>query len=251
MSVTMSVPGDHRVSMMTITSKFTGDAEFYRNVVSGVAAIPVSAERGLPASGGVAKKVNRREMVVNSPTGVVWRGTEVTLSMRHAPQVGLRGKGEAVHGNFRNCIPFSAGNRGAKVFLSGSIQGWGFTSVVEFHSFMSTLLDAMGDARCIESETRVALCISDAYIPGAKEAPLLLRPLAHQCSARMIGREHVDYNPDEFAGLKMKLLHPTIEGKLVSVLVRARGSVKVYLGNPGDVDRDTRAVWGRLQQIMA
>jgi hypothetical protein len=239
--------------MMTITSRFTGDAEFYQNVVSGVAAIPVGVETPVAGcSGGVVKKVSRRKMMVNSPTGVVWRGIDVTLSIRHTPQVGLRGNGAtAVHGNFRNCIPFSAGNRGAKIFLSGSIQGWGFTSVCEFHSFMATLLEAMGDARCIESETRVALCISDAYIPGASEAPLLMRALAHQCSAHLTGREHVDYNPDEFAGLKIKLLHPTIAGKLVSVLIRAKGSVKVYLGNPGDVETDTCAVWSRVRQIMA
>ena len=243
---------------MTITSRYTCDEAFTQNLVGEVEAVPLKVlspdQLQLPVNrDNSTKKNTKRHTIVHLPTGITWDANPVVIPVRLQPHHGKRGRGEAVHSNFRNCLPFSQDNRGVKLFVSGSIQGWGFRSVEEFTSFTTSVLEgvAWGEASVNTAKTKVALAIYDAKLQRPPEAcNIHLRAFAKHCRDRVKDPEFVDYSPEEFAGIKIKLPHPTIESKRVSVTVRAKGSIKVHLGNPADLASDSSAVWARVGQIV-
>lgn len=256
------------VSTMTITSRLK-DAEKYRPFLTdsvkhiptkvvdeensaSAASIPDNVDINSP---GVKKKCGRKKKCSTTEldTGVVWDNISVVVSICLTPHVGRRGCGEAVRSNFRNCIPFRAGNRGAKVFVSGTIQAWGFKSLDEFHSFMDCVLKKFkpDGAEVDRQFTKVALAISDAALDIKGGKIIALRPLAKKCNDAAVDGETVEYSPDTFPGIKIKLPHPSVESKLVSVTVRMRGNVKLYIGTPpaGDSDAIPR-LWNRVSAML-
>lgn len=240
---------------MTLTSRYAWDESFERALLDHVESVPTQVVDGpdldLPLNRDLTvKKHTKRATIQQLPTGATWRGHRITVAIRLQPHRGRRGCGQVVLGNFRNCLTFRSGNRVAKVFVGGSVQACGFTSVDEFHEFMASTLPTIGPASDLdESETRVHLAITDARldVPG----PIHLRPLARACARRMVDREVLDFNPSEFAGVRFKVGHPSDDSKMVSVVLRAGGSVKVFLGSPGkDVDAELDMVWNRVREII-
>jgi len=247
---------------MTITSRYTAVEALVESVEKKVAEVPTGPTHSVPGAeeepraiarfaNGAPKKVTRRSTVVYLDTDIVWNGMDVKIPVRQNPSRGVRGCGEVLHSNFKNCVPFCAGNRGAKVFRSGSVQGWGFKDVESFHSFVDAVLASMGGGEILAADTRVALAVLDSWMTLAPSKQVNMRELATACATRARNREYVNYNPNEFSGIKIKLEHPSIPDKWVSVVVRARGSVKMYLGNPGDdVLGTASALFDRVREIL-
>ena len=251
-----------RVSSMTLTARHVGDEQFDADLARAIDAVPLAVVDGehllLPKNRDMTiKKHTRRATVDQIPTGARWRSVPVTACVRSQPHRGRRGLGEATLSNFRNCITFRAGNRVAKVFRAGAVQACGFKSIDEFHDTMETVLPVIGPAGQIdESATRVHLVVADATL--ILDKPLHLRSFARLCAARVRGDELVDFNPDEFSGVKVKLERPGesqreqqgLDGR-VSLVVRAKGNVKLFLGRPGsDVQGEIDALWERVRELI-
>ena len=241
--------GPYRVSSLTLTSAYVGDASFDEDLKRCIDAIPVH----------VCDETDSRSRVDQLPTGVSWRQCPITAAVRCQPRRGRRGCGDAVLSNFRNCITFRAANRVAKIFRSGSIQACGFTSVDEFHDMMESVLPIVGPAACIdESSTSIHLLVSDASLQIAG-GTMHLRSFARAARARTRGGELVEFNPDEFAGVKIKLERPGAarDAKMVSVVVRAGGNVKLFWGGQGGrettrrVDDELARLWQRVREVCA
>lgn len=245
MSGTVQTLGAHRVSSMTLTSAYVGDASFEADLKRCIDAIPVQICHDVDTSKRTAKS-----SVDQLPTGAHWRQCPVTAAVRCQPHRGRRGCGEANLSNFRNCITFRASNRVAKVFRSGAIQACGFTSVDEFHDMLATVLPIVGPAASVdESKTRVHLLVSDASLQ-IDGGVLHLRSFARTAASRTRGRELVEFNPDEFPGVKIKLQRTRdAEAKMVSVVVRAGGNVKLFLGSEGHLGDELDAQWHRVREL--
>jgi hypothetical protein len=243
------------VSTMTITSKAADLDAVRRAIRLGVDAIPQTVEaQTVEIREGVVRgvqKKRRKESVDHVPAGAVWRGVPITIPVRLDPHVGVRGNSIRAVGNFRNCVPFSAGKRGLKVFLSGSIQAWGFVETDDFHEFANIVLGILGAGTIDSTATKIALMITDAYLPAAsKTRPIELRKLAVALASRARENEAVQFCPDEFSGVRVKLVHPT-STKPVSACIRASGNVKIYIGCPG-VDHVSvlNVLWMRMRSML-
>jgi len=256
MSVSKATVMDYRVSTLTITSQYVGDEDFGRSLDKFIADVPTQVVDGpdlvLPLNQDLSvKKHTRRDTVIQIPTAVSWRNRDISICVRPQPHVGRRGTGSVVLGNFRNCLTFRGGNRVAKVFRNGSIQACGFVDIDEFHSFVSVILPLIGSSGHIDkAATRVHLAICDARLSPSKD-PIHLRSLARLCSSRMRAEEVMDFEPSAMSGIKLKLVHPCDSTRQVSVVIRSRGSVKVYCGKPGeDLHGAVASVWRRVCEIL-
>lgn len=246
----------NRVSTMTLTSRYVGDDTFDRDLASWILNVPTKLVEGpelvLPLNRDLSvKKHTRRNTVEQVPTQALWQGRTVMRCIRLQPHRGRQGCGEVVLGNFRNCVTFRGGNRVAKVFKSGSVQACGFVSVAEFHDFMSIVLPLIGPAGELdESATRVHLAISDARLSVSAE-PIHLRTFARACASRIAANEIVNFDPASVSGVSIKLAHPCDAKRQVSVVVRSRGSVKVYYGKPGlDCEGELIGIWARVCDVV-
>ena len=183
-------------------------------------------------------------------TGLQWNGHDICVTIRKAVYRGKRGTGEVVCGNFKNCIQISCGKQGVKVFKSGAVSAFGFRSIDAFHEYVSIVLTLFGKSATISAEeTTIALAIYDTKLD---KPPLHLRAFAQKCASRAQEGEDVEFTPEEFAGIKLKLPHPLEESKKVSATVRAKGSVKVYMGRPGaDYQHAIGVITARLGRILA
>lgn len=246
------------VSTMTITSKLCDPQEHREFLLQCIANIPFeladASDLDLPVNSDRSrKKHTKKPTIVRIPTAGSWRGERICMPIRLQPHVGRRGCGEGVHGNFRNCVPYSVGKKGAKIFVSGTVQAWGFRSLDEFHEFMQCVLSSTMGGKVDAASTRVALSITDAKLAAAATGDLLpLRELAVFCQGRLREDEGaaVLYSPNDFPGLKLSLPHPSAQGRKVSVKIHERGSVKVYVGTPKPCDVAAPSVWERLGQIF-
>lgn len=257
-------------SSLTITAHVVDAERFRERIAKYAAEIPVvvggEGEEASSGAGGSAvakRRRSKRASMTDVPTGATWGGAPVVIPVRLQPHVGASGTGTVVRGNFRNCVPFRAGSRGVKLFVSGTIQGWGFAGVDDFHAFCRLVLgclDGVAEARVDEARTRLALSVTDARLrraePGA--APATVRPfrlcaVAKHCAARLEDGESVVYDPDAFPGVKLKVWYRPRDGgeeRVVSVTVRARGNVKVFVGTPCREDAVPACVWARLARLF-
>lgn len=236
------------VSTMTICSRWIGDAASHAKLESAILAIPTTHEDS--AASGVVKRKSKSDDKVQVPTGLEWSGEQVYVTLRRACSRSSKGSGEVIRGNFRNCVQLSSTNYGVKLFRSGAVSAYGFRDLETFHSFTRAVLKLLSDGASLDADkTAVALAIVDTRIPA--DAPLHLRALAQKCASRTLDGEHIEFSPEEFAGIKIKLPHPSVPNKQVSVTVRAKGSVKFYIGTPGpDVKAVADAVKGSVLRIM-
>ena len=219
------------VSTMTLTSRFdVTDQAFYGKLNAIINEIPVQID---PDDDQAAASVNlvrpRRDKppMLEIDSGLEWMASRVLISIRGQCAQGTRGRGIVTFGNFRNCVPFRCGKVGVKVFRSGSVQAWGFNNCESFHQFAHLVLGHIGGASVDQSKTRIAMAVLDAKCDVLQ--PLHLRAVANALARKTLAGESVEYNPDEFAGVKVKVRHPFTPGKTMSLTVRARGGVKLYL----------------------
>jgi hypothetical protein len=115
---------------------------------------------------------------------------------------------------------------------------------------MATALALFGSSAKLQPDaTSISLAIYDTNLKNA--TPLHLRAFSQQCASRADDGEDVEYTPEEFAGIKIKVPHPSEHGKQVSVTVRSKGSVKIYMGRPGvEYERALATVIDRLKRLL-
>lgn len=241
-----------RVSTMTICSKWSGDDSAMRSLDQFVDAIPTTLHDDQFAEGSAPcrRVTSRKGDMLFIRSGAQWRGSDIEITIRAACCRGKKGSGTVVCGNFRNCVPLTCGKQGVKVFRSGALQAWGFKDIDSFHEFASAALEILGKATLQIEETRISLAIYDSCLVSTPT--LHLRAYAQECVSRAEAGEEVEYTPEEFAGVKIKLPHPIAGPAKVSVNVRAKGSVKLYLGRCGqEHERALQIVLQRVKRILA
>jgi len=236
---------DFVASTMTICSQWVGDERAHEKLGRVINEIPVTSD-GL----GISRSSKQSDDKLYLSTGIEWRGTPITVALRRTCSRGMKGSGEVVRGNFKNCVQLSCNRQGAKIFKSGAVSAYGFKDIESFHDYMLKALTLFEGSMRIQSDaTRIALAIYDSNLKNEK--PLHLRAFAQQCVARSQTGEDVEFSPDEFAGLKIKVPHPVEANCKVSVTVRAKGSVKVYVGRPGaDYERAVGVVCERVERLL-
>ena len=234
------------VSTMSLCSKWEGDDDSHVMLDEAISAVPTTAD----SLSDVVKRTSKSADKLFVSTGLQWRGNEIMMTLRKKCYRGTKGSGEVICGNFRNCVQLSCAKQGAKIFRSGAISAYGFKDLDSFHDYISTALSLLGSSAKVRHDlTSVALAIYDSNL--GNKVPLHLRAFAQQCTARAEACDNVEFTPEEFAGIKLKLPHPSEEGKKVSATVRAKGSVKIYMGRPGpDYQQAVDVVAVRLKHIL-
>lgn len=242
--------------MLTITSGMDFSEEFRSNVHKGVRAIPTElVDRALlevPLNrDNTERRHTRRATLLKLETGITWNGEDIVFPVRIQPHLGRRGAGEAINSNFKNCISFSAGNRGCKIFKGGSLQGWSFQDVDQFHSFMQCIIDNLGwgAASINHKDTRVALAVHDAQLALGELALIPLRPMAQFLNSKVDEGEVVEFAPETFKGVKISL-RPFPGQKSLSMSVRPRGNVKLHIGRPRHTEEEAKAMWTRVAVLL-
>lgn len=250
---TASTMDNFKPCTLTIKSRWVGADGVKKAIIDSIASIPTSPDdtslMNLDPSV-VSKKKKGGDLQIK--TGVVWEDEDVYITVRKTCRKGRKGSGSVMKGNFRNSVTFQCGKFGAKFFSNGSVQAYAFTSEETFKSFSNTILASYGDAHIDTNEgaTEVVLAILDSAMQGVTK-PLHLRAFAQECADRAVVGEHVEFNPDEYAGIKFKVPHPSKQDKTVSVTLRAKGTVKMFLGNPGvNVDGAMASVESRIKRLV-